>query len=454
MAKKFASLLLATLGASDFIERGELKPDKGEKVMGVVLKMAIPINNTTGGALATGLSAAQKLALLDCFRISMSYGKDGQFATPFESRSLREMRRFARICYASELEGYNDTSTGLMRNLPNAATTTCTLYVMIPTGKLWAFDGRERNALGMGRSQTQTVRLELRRVSDTIAANIAINGSVTAETILDTASCKGDPWCVIPQYFRTDDSKEEIVLPDGLPLHLEEGSNVHASSALTNFSLRIDDQFIHRLVSAQESIREQADAARLPAAGLLTDETTVLYSAVDGEKNFADLPTGKMVFRQEGTKQIATAQLFYAYIPAVETDRVANEVKATAVSIRGKPLLAVSENAIDSLGLPQRLAPFVPFRLVDRDDAEFERFPGLYADDGSDTMKAVPHVPSGLADAAKQRYASHMARGEAKAAAKVVDELTAAIPGSITNGRGFSRGTSSVRAEVVNRFFR
>lgn len=454
MAKKFAGLLLAALGASDFVEREELRPDKGEKVMGIILKMLIPISNTTGGALATGLSAAQKLALLDCFRFSMTYGKDGQFATPFESRSLRDMRKFARICYASELEGFNDATTGLNRNMPNASTTNVTLFVVIPTGKLWAFDGKERNILGMGRSQTRTVRAELRRVSDTIAANIAISGSVTVETLLDTVPCKGDPWCVIPQYFRTDDAKEEVVLPDGLPLHLEEASAVHVSSALTNFSVRIDDQFIHRLVSAQESIREQTDAARLPAAGLITDESTVLYSALDGEKNFADLPSGKLVFRQEGTKQIATVQLFYAYVPCVEAERIANEVKQVAVNMRGKPLLAISENAIDGYGLPSRLNFAVPMRLVDQDDAEFQRFPGLYADEGSSTNTAVPHVPTGLADAAKQRYSAHMARGEAKAAEAVISELSAAIPGAIISGRGFSRGSQKTRNEIVNRYFR
>lgn len=452
--KKFTDLALSGPNTNDQIERGEIAIDKGTKLMGLRLKCVVPLANSSGGAVT--LSDAQKRTLLGLLVVErLDYGKGGKFAEPFVDVTFAEMRRHQRRCYRNEMEGFGDTVKGLQRSLPNSATTSVEFTVILPLGKWAAFEGKGRNRWGMGRSQAASLGLKVRRASGTnqVLTGVVISGTVAIELYDDALSCSGDVWNPVPTLHKHDDAKLEVILPEGLPLAIDETSATHANNTLTNTSLRIDEQYIHRQVSLAQALEELLDYDTLPAAALLTDEVTVIYETAHGQVPFDQMLTGEPRFKQE-TRTNASLSLMYTFLPIEDAAKVAMEVRNVAVEGRKKDISAISGARHRGESLPTRLMPFSGMTLTDKDDREFETFPGLLAQVNNPTAPAAPHIPSGLLAAAQQRVALHKGKGEDKAATKVIDEVAASIPSAVSNSRGFVKGNSVVRAAIGERYFR
>lgn len=453
--RKFTDLVMAAAGTQDDVERGELRLEKGEKLMGIRCRFTVPVNNTSGGAVV--LTDAQKRVLLALFTIeTFDYGKSGKFAQPFVERNFQEMRRHQLRCYRNEMEGFTDTVSGLQRSLPNAATTNVTFTCIIPTGKWAAHKGKHRNRWGIGRSQAASVFFRIKRAAgaNTILASVVISGSVTVDILDDCLPAKGDVWNPIPQLRKIDDQRIEFTLPEGLPLAIDELTAVHASSALNNISLKIDDQYIHRQIDLQKTIEQQLDADDYPAPALLSSEVTHVYETATGEVSLEELPTGTPTFRQDGTRQLNTVSFMYTYLPIDSAEKVAEMVRDVAVESRKKDILAISAQRTRADHLPVRLMPYAGIVLADRDDREFEQYPGLFASPNSPGLTAQPMIPNGTLDSAKSRVAVHKAAKEDKAATGVIDELVASIPGAVQAGRGFSKGNTATRSVIEQRYFR
>ena len=238
--RKFTDLTLASAGMTDEIERGEIKLEKGGKLMGLRLRCTVPVNNASGGAVV--LTEAQKHVLLSLLTIELAdFGKSGKFATPFVEMSFDAMRRHQLRCYRNELEGFVNAVTGMSQSLANAATQNVIFTLIVPLGKWAAHKGEHRNRWGMGRSQAETLKIKVRRNAGagTILAGVTIlaAGSVTIDVLDDSLPCKGDVWNPVPQVRRIDDARLAFSLEEGLPLAIDELTTTHAASALTNISL-------------------------------------------------------------------------------------------------------------------------------------------------------------------------------------------------------------------------
>lgn len=456
--RKFTDLTLASAGATDEIERGEIKLEKGEKLMGLRLRCTVPVNNVSGGAVT--LSDAQKRVLLSLLTIELcDFGKSGKFATPFVEMGFDAIRRHQLRCYRNEMESFNSTTAnvGMQQSFANGATQNCIFTIIVPLGKWAAHKGAHRNRWGMGRSQAETLKVKVRRNTGagTILAGVTIlaAGSVTIDVLDDSLPCKGDVWNPVPQVRRIDDARLAFSLEEGLPLAIDELTTTHAASALTNISLKIDDQYIHRQISLQQTIEQKLDADDYPAAALLTGECANIYETADGEVPFDQLPTGTPQIIQE-TRQLALPQISYTYLPIDSAEKLTDMVRTVAIDQRKKDILAISAARPRGERLSPRHAPYGGIVLLDRDDREFEQFPGLFASVNAPGVAAAPMIPRGLLETAQAKVNAHKSAREDKAATGIVDELAASVPGAVQGGRGFSRGNTAMRSVIESRYFR
>lgn len=425
MAKKVSSLTLTGTGQSATMERGKLDPGKGKNTRGIRLKVTMPVQNPTAGALA--MTAAQRKLALALLQIeNFSYGKNGMFQR-LAAQDFKRVRLQQKKFYGSEMGGFDDASTGLAKSIAAGATSSLVFFPIIPTGHNFRFPGR-----GMGRTQSRTVQLKLKQLGTTIvAATFLINGNVTVEVMPDANSCKGDPWCNVPEFVEQTVTDQKATLPEGLPLCLTEKTAVHASTALTEIRVKIDAEEIHDLVSPAEALEEMInDSASHPAAALISDEETILYDLpIEARKR--DLPSGELTFVRK-VSELATAALAFDYVAIPSESDVAAIVEICA-EVRKKTVKAVNRAEAEGDEMPDRLRAFEDLLIVDVDDAEYDRMPGVAVAPGG---KAQLHVPESVKARAKAAIAFHQSNGEAVAAAAITKRVVAATPSGAQSGRG------------------
>lgn len=448
MAKKPISISLPTDGSNASVTRGMIDIAKGQGCVGLRLKMTVPLTNTSGGAVT--LTDAQKQLVLANFLFTLNHGPQGK-SKLYTANDGRVINRSMRRLYGSEIEGYVDTSTGLQRSLPNSATTSVTFFLVVPFGRFWKLWNPDQ--LAAGRTQMRTMQLDVRRLGSVVILSGVVLGSTTSIDIMpDCVPTKGDPVSPLIAYEEVDDAAKTIQLSEGIPFAVEERNAAHAATALTNFSLKIDDLEIHDQVTPAESITEQNDVPNYPAEASPTDRVTDLYTVgcQGGTADLAKLPTGRPTFTQN-VKDIATAKLSQLYVPIPSPTEVADMMTwASSKAARSKRLKGVSKNLSDKLGLGANSAFAAPYNLVDEDNDDFERFPGPVATQG---MKPEVAIPNSVLDIVKARHALHKSHGEHAAAENTLHELAASIPGGVQSARGFKRGDVSmldrVRAKVA-----
>lgn len=438
--RKLSTLTLTGQRTSDKLQRGKLELAKGRGCRAVGLKVAININNVSGGAVA--LTDAQRQTLLGGLELTLSYGKNGR-RKPYAGMSFARLQRIARYLLGSEWEGYTDATSGLARSLPNAATTKVEFYAKVPTLVLWQ-DKKMRKLLGMGRTQAKSMELELKRQVDALPAGCTISGNVTVDVFTDDYSAPWDRYGYLPEWHEVDEVDRVVRLPAGLPLLVTERSAAHAASLLSDYSLSIDGELVDERVSAAEAITGYLDTPNIPAEASLTDRETILY-AIGADVAFEDLPTGGVRIEQH-KKDLATFQAGALIAPIVPDTEVREDVAEFAgAKYRNKTLKAVSIATVLGVDLPKRLAPFVPFVLFDSDDQEFERFPGMVSASGG---PAEVFVPNSLLASARALVAQHEANGEHRAAENAIRDLALPIPGAVQHPRGFSAQGSVVLDQV------
>lgn len=436
--KRLVTLNFPAVGKQT-VRRGELDLEKGRKMVGIRLKTVAPINVASGGPIT--LSDAQKQVFLDLWTFWLSYGKDGS-RKPIDGLPGSLVHRLARFCYGSEIEGYTDTTTGLQRSLPNAATTNVTFYFLLPTGKAWFLPPADQRLLGCGRTQARSMQLDVQLNSlGPILANVNISGNVSMDVLQDTEPCDGDPWSAMVHLKKSDTSADQIESPEeGIHLLASERSTVHASTTMTSVSVAIDDMRIHEAISPADIITEYNDNAFATAAGSLTDRETVLFAVgPSAGANLNDLARGTLKVRQV-VKNLAQYQGSFYFIPRVTRDEVEGALKYAVTDSRKVQVKAVSLGKAAGRQLPDGIEACIGFNLYDREDRQFEQFPGQTMAPGMSSMELL--VPDSITDRGRKAVAGYLANKEAKAAEKLIRELTAAIPGSIPSCRGFSEGGS------------
>lgn len=450
MAQRVASVVVGS-GSSQKLNPGDFNPPKGKIMKAMICKLTVPINNTTGGALATGLSAANKVLLLNNFLFNVAFGAN-QERKPYVATTATRMRLLARDAFNSEIEGWTadsaaGTGTGLERNLPNAATTNVIFYLPIPLGQNCAPADEEQHIFGMGRTQQKSLEIEIRRTSDAIAANIVVNGNVTVEFYPHYESCKGDVVGLVPYYREVSSQAEDVTLDfDGLPLLVTERTAAsHLATTLTNVSLWIDGEVIHDQIDAKEVLREYADDWRLSTAGLITDVETVLYKpALDSTLRF--MQTGRVRIRQN-VKSLTTIALSIVFVPYFTPTEIDKDIVAYGTWKGGKLIRAANADLYRGLQIPKRTQGLPAYVLYDADERERQSLPGL--EWASGMSQPVVKVPGAILGAAQSRISAFKAAGESSSASNVAKELAAIIPGSITDGRG-ARGEFSARLAAVS----
>lgn len=445
--QRYQSIDTLAPGGTQSFRRGDINMDKGKRMMSIRLKTTFTLNNATGSS--TTLSDAEKQALLKMVSYRLAFGRD-EGEVPYDAVDGQVMRDIARFCSGVELRGYSDTSTGLGKSIANGAGQTVVCDVVIPTGLLWFLDARAQRLFGLGRSQVKDMALRLDCSSSvTVKTNVTLT-NVASVLLADVKPAKGDVFGVMPKYRNFSAPMEESAIgTEGLPLLVLERSAVHASSLLTAFSLKIGGEWIHKNVSAQDSIVDYSQATILPAAGILTDRATVLYQLTpDQGGQLADAPTGQVTFKQD-TKTITSPSLSMLWLEPRSSSEIAARIGA-AVENRGKELKAIGLAEARGVDLPARIAPVVGFVAADRDDREFDELPGLALAPSESTPRL--DVPAPLAARAAAASKAADAAGHRLAAESLPRRIAQAVPGGVPGVRGFGAGASPmlerVRAKV------
>lgn len=447
MAKKVATLEIGS-GQTKKLNPKDYNPPKGRIAKHMIAKFTVPVANATGGALASGLSAARKLAVLNAFLFNVGFGKN-QERKPYVATTGSRMRNLARDAINSEIEGWGatsaDGSTGMERALPDATTTNVVFYLPIPLSH-GSIRRDEQHLFGMGRTQQRSMEIEVKRVSDAIDTGLTISGNVTVEFYPQYESCKGDVVGLVPFYRETTVAADDATLDnDGLPLLLTERTAAHASSSLTNVSVWVDGEEIHDQVHSKELQREFADDWRQSSAGLITDVDTVLYK-VPLNASLRFLQTGRMRFRQN-VKNLTNAALALWYVPYFSPDEIDGDVVQYGELKGGKLIRAASAGLFQGIAVPKRTQGLPAYVLYDADERERASYPGLEWAQGM--SKPLVKIPGAILGAAQSKKAAFKTAGEDSSASNVVKELAAIIPGGTTDGRG-ARGEFSPRLAAVS----
>lgn len=442
--------LVLAAGANDRIERGALKLRKGEKAMGLRVRISGNVTNTTGGSIGQAdFSALLVEAILDRITIKrLDYGHGGKYGLPYVERSLKSLLRHAQRCYGPR--GDMTELTKALATIANAATGAFSLDFMLPLGKWAAFKGADKDLFGMGRSQLATVYVEIERSGSTAAliTGVTLSGNLTLQFDPDTVPCDGDVWNPVPHLHKAQTVRDEIDLPAGLPLALEDEGSLYP---LTNFSLFIDDYAVHEQASIEQATAEiltrittnnAGDVAQFVAAE--NYHASLLFDASLQYTRFNELRAGVMRFVQNVRDQ-SDFEFEFTYLPLRPLQSsLRAETEHAAKELRRKRLKVVSERGVPS----PSLAPYSPVRLVDVDDADFARKPGYVADSSRDTTGTALHVPATFAEQSRAAYEKLKSNGEGEAARKLADNIAATVPDTVRETRGFGRGDTSRRSEV------
>jgi hypothetical protein len=450
--KKLQSLSFNAAGVQT-LPVGTIQIPDFKRMVGLGVKMTVPVKNTTGGALAMPDSTRQKL--LGLFTYDVKYGP-GQMHNPFTALKGDKMNWLYRQMFGSEYLLYADSTTGFATSMANNATTSLKCWTTIPLGRLWWLDAKEAKLMGMGPTQARSLWLQVQLGALNIDTGWDINpGNVTLDfyPILEDSHAR-DVYGKVPYYRENDDTKIEIETVAGLPLAAYERTAVNASTSLTSISVQVGDTLIHNQVPPTDLVQEFLNMPLPPAASILTDRETIVYLPAETVASLADLPSGLLKIRQD-VKDLATFKWGVLYVPPTQEGEAAavaayaaNPSKSTEGAKRVKVVdLATHEGLHHSL--PPKLAPYLGWAIVGEDDPAFESQSGFLSDKGQPATLAVP--ASQLASIQK-KTAALKAGGAHAAAERLVTELQARTPGTIT-GHGGPSGNTSTSGRAVRALF-
>lgn len=438
--KKLSTLTLTGQGTQALLEKGKLVIEKGRVMQGIRALMTVNITNSSGSSRA--LTDTERQAFLDGYSIKLSYGRNGR-RKPYNMVTLTRVQRIARFLYGSEWEGYANSVYGLARTLTTGQTTQVQCYVTIPTGRMWQL-GAYRRLFGVGRTQAKGMQLEVFRKSDTLPSGFAVSGNVTFDIIPDDYSKTGpEVFTVLPEWVEVDETDRIARLPRGCVLLVTERTAPLASSALTDIAAFVDGEELYTNMSAVTAYTQFLDLPNIPADADISDRETVLYQ-VTPDMQLRDWLSGE--FRVEQiTKTLGTTKLGGLIIPIIEDEEAREEMQDLAgKNGRNKTLKAISAGSFFSLEggeLPHRLYPYMPAVLVDTDDKEFQRFPGLVSQDGG---KGEAYVPDTVLANARSMFSAFISNGEVANAEDVIRQLGLATWAGVQDTHGYARSGSPV----------
>jgi hypothetical protein len=437
------------VGGNLTFERNTIEVQDGRRCIGLVLKMTLPVKNTTGGALA--LSDANRQLLLALFTINVTLGmKSKVLQLPYQNVTLARIHHLARETMNKEQKGYADSTNGLATSMANNATTNEVFYLTIPTGILWSLFGDYRDLWGMGPTQAKMLEVFIKCTGSNIAAGWDLNlGTATFELAPVVVDADGDIWSPLYVYEEKDEVNKTLSLPPGLLLSLHERTQVQASDPLTNLSFSIGNQKMFQLLAAADRAWGFEEAPLLTSAGYPSDRETVIYEVTDGEVSFEDMRVGEPKLTQD-TKDLATFKAGVFYVPVLDANSIAAHVDYIAKSIKKAKTKAVSMADVTHMHIPDELRPFVPFYLFTEEDPRFEQFAGLvgYVDD---TPPQVA-VPKSMLARLKTVEADLRKHGEDAAADNLVKRVALQVPGAVEGVAGLRTGNSGIH-NAVRRLF-
>lgn len=426
------TLSLTANGQVQKIRKGDFRIPKGKLAQLVLLKFVVGITKSDAGT--TTLSAAQKLALLDSFKLMLKYGAEGK-RIPYNGISLKKVRTLGLEFAQQEPRLYSDATDGLGKTIAASTTTNVTFYAVVPTGIMAKL--KNNPMIGIGPSQGKSVELELRRDDQTIAANLTISATCTVDVVPECTPCNGDRFCYLPEYGERTESNNEQVLPDGLPHLVMETTAVHASTSLTDLDSQVGDELITRQASPTDIKQQLVNAPGYVSGNDVAAINTVLYAVPTGAE-LEQLPSGPYKFRNP-SRNLTSYALAYVISPVVPDTEVAADIQFVADK-RSKSVQGSTAWAVDTAwqGLPKRLRTFSPVLLSDSDDKEFYNFAGQRADPSG--RGAYIAIPKAVGEAAAGAAARRAAAGEGPAAGAVVKSVATQIPGASSHGSGLAKG--------------
>jgi hypothetical protein len=446
--KKLSTLTLTGQGTQALLEKGKLVIEKGRVMQAIRALVTVNIANASGNSRA--LTDTEKQSFLEGHSIKLSYGRNGR-RKPYNMLPLTRIQKLARFLLGSEWEGYGNSVTGLARTLTNGATTQVQFYATIPTGRLWQL-GELRRLFGVGRTQAKGMQLEWFRKSDTLPTGFSVSGNITVDIIPDDYSKKGpEVWTYLAEWHEVDETDRVAKLPPGGVMLAVERSAPLASTALTDVRAAVDAEELYTNMSPVTAYTQVLDLPNFPAEADISDRETVLYQ-VTPDMQLRDWLSGVFTLEQI-TKDLGTCKLGGLILPVPEDNEVREDVQdASGKNGRNKTLKAINAATfygLDGGELPHSLYPYMPMVLVDPDDKEFQRYPGMVSQDGG---PADVYIPDSVLASARSMYAAFLANGETRNAEDVVRQAGLAVPACAQDTHGLSRTGSPVLTAVRAQF--
>ena len=432
MLKKLNSYNLPNLTSTVPIKAGEFEVSKGMNATCMRLKVTCQLTNS---GTARPLTDAERAAFLSSVMDHTLKWGAGQQHKPRSKVSMQRERLFVRQMLGSELEGYNDSATGLARSIGSTATTVQWWQRIYLTG---ANKDPATNALfGVGPTQAKTITVDLRRGNPTLPTNFAMSGAVTVDLYADEFPSKYDRVCPIPIWYEFQEANKVAKFQTGLTLYACELSAPHAASVLSDVTFAIDGLTLYEKVSVQDVISVWLDTPNYWSENQTFDAETVLHQLLPGQL-IRDWPTGMPTLTQE-TKTLPTGNYGQLFVPVMTEDEIKKDVALFAAS-KGRRISGVSLPVMLGTRLPDNIRFAMPYALLDEDDSEFDAYPGIVCEPKSDPAL---YFPAGVSAKAKALVELNESVREYRTAEKMRKELASSIPGAVQDARGWGRGSSA-----------
>jgi hypothetical protein len=433
MRKGESKTLTGTNTTAQF-PRGAFTVPKGQAAIAALFKVRVTITKAAGDA---ALTAAQQRTFLQGFDLTMTWGFQQQH-NPYNKVTFLELRDLVRNGLGSDMEGYNNATTGLGQTF-TAGGLEATFYLRVPFTALGWQDQTILELPGVGPTQAQTMVFELRRNTVTLPTNFAISGSVTLDIIPECVPCGVDKVTPIPHFQRTTHTERIInTLAPGFYALIFETTAAHASTSMTDVTLQMEGQepLYDKVSPAELIVRYDDTRSYFPSEADISDLYTIIWAVPPGA-NLASLPVGKPIFTQN-THSLATLNLCSWYYPLVPPQAVEADLREFSKLRGNERLYAVSCGTLFKVASTKAQQFALPFALFGDADRESEQYSSLATPGPMGPVQVT--VPASI----RERFGvlRQLKALEPLSLEDDVQEVALAVPYAVQSTRGLKVGSA------------
>lgn len=421
---------------------GTLVAPHGTVTDALVFEVSCAVNATAANA---ALTPTQRQAVLASFSVSFrqhlaSPGESGGILDPYQGVPLDEVRLDALRLLEQEVEGLDDTVTGLAKPFV-AGANTLTFRVFLPLGHLAKVAESELFS-GLSHEQLLDCELKLKKAGDAFKTAVPALSLTACQVrfIPGTKKAEARRIGLVPHVRPVFNAQSDtITTPPGLVMELSHRGAL-ATTPLTALMVTVNGDVVTDDPSTPREV--YADYLRkYPSISTeertITSSRTPVYVVAPGA--MTRMFTGAVSAKQKTkTTEWDGRALF---LPLLSHQEVMALIKRYAARLEnGQAVLAVNTALYEGLDVEDRLIPFCGFTLFRHDEEGHHDYSGIYCAKGGNPYVVIPEQrqrQAALKVADAMRASDRFPGGNQALVRSIVRDECRWIPGSITHTDGF-----------------